>query len=99
MAQKKQSEKFIMIHIAEDSSADFLKDAIDNSEVERGLYIRSEMGKELTKEFNRVKERGYFPVGLVLDETYNMEILFKRHPKQSMDMKMVECKSDNPYTL
>ena len=57
------------------------------------------MGKELTKEFNRVKERGYFPVGVVLDETFNMEILFKRHPKQTMDMKMVECQSDNPYTI
>tara|TARA_R100001015_G_C4585034_1_gene141049 strand:+ start:648 stop:944 length:297 start_codon:yes stop_codon:yes gene_type:complete len=97
--EQKKADKFIMLHIAEESCKDFLVDAIDNQNVERGLFLRSNVGIKLSEEFRRVADRGYFPVGIVLDNSFNMEILFKRHPKQTTDMKMVELKIEKPYLV
>ena len=88
-----------MLHIAPEDSTNFLKDAITNQNVERGLFVRSDVGKILTQNFNRVKDRGYFPVGVVLDDDYNVEILFKRHPNQTDEMKFAELKTEKPFEL
>ena len=90
-------EKTLMIVIPNEQVDETLKDALDSSEVERGLCIRSDIGKNMYKEFNRLKGRGYFPVGLILEDGFNLEILFQRHPKQKPEQRFAELKT--PDTL
>lgn len=86
-------EKTLMITIPPEQVEDTLKDALDNANIERGLVIRSDMGKNLYKEFNRLKAIGYFPVGIIVAEGSDMEILFQRHPKQPKEGRLVEVKT------
>ena len=99
MEETIKSKKFIMLHVSENESSEFLKDAITNSNVERGLYVRSGCGKELIGQFNKAKDKGYFPIGIVLDDSYNMEILFKRHPNQTSKMKLAEINKLEKFEL
>lgn len=92
------NEKYIMLHIAEEQSKEVLQDALKQG-VERGLVVRSEVGKLLNKDFEKVKQRGYFPIGIIIDNSFNIEIIFNRHPKQTKEMKMVEIKPPNPTEL
>jgi hypothetical protein len=87
-------EKTLMIVIPNEQVDETLKDALDSSEVERGLVIRSDMGKNLYKEFNRLKAIGYFPVGIIVEQFgFNLEILFQRHPNQPKEGRLVEVKT------
>ena len=76
----------------EEEFENFMKDA-ETQEVERGLVVRleSNVGKNLFDNFVKVKNQGYFPVGIVIDK-FNMEIIFQRHPNQKDENKMVEVK-------
>ena len=91
--------KFIMMHVGEKESQDFLSDILKTQDVERGLFVRSSIPKEIISQFTDVKKRGYFPIGIVVDDSFNMEILFKRHPKQTKEMQMVEVKITEPTKL
>jgi hypothetical protein len=95
------SNKFILLHIDNQDSNNFLKDAISNEGVERGVYFRSSFLQELKEQFSYMKERGYFPIGVVVDfeNSNKIEYLFKRHPNQTDKMKLVELKHDNPIVL
>jgi len=92
------AEKFIMLHCNEEQSQSVLEDGVQQG-VERGLFVRSSIPKEIIAQFTDVKKRGYFPIGIVVDDSFNMEILFKRHPKQTKEMKMVEVKNSKPTML
>ena len=86
------SDKILLLNIPNEQSEETLKDAINNGNVERGLLIRSYLGREIFKEFKKLKDKGYFPVGMVLSEELDVEFMFQRHPKQTKEMKMVELK-------
>tara|TARA_Y100000389_G_C17465522_1_gene525156 strand:- start:3637 stop:3921 length:285 start_codon:yes stop_codon:yes gene_type:complete len=94
MAEK----KFIMLHCNEEQSKSVLEDGVEQG-VERGLFVRSSIPKEIIAQFTDVKKRGYFPIGIVVNDSFSMEILFKRHPKQTNEMKMVELKVSEPTKL
>jgi hypothetical protein len=92
--------KFILLHVSEKESSDFLQDALTNQGVERGLFMRTTIGSDIFKRFDVIKERGYFPVGVIVDpKTQHIEFLFNRHPNQTDSMKLAEFKSDNPLKL
>ena len=96
----KNNAKFILLHVGDKESNDFLKDALTNQGVERGLYMRTTIGSDIFKRFDVVKERGYFPVGIIIDpKTEHIEFLFNRHPNQTDSMKLAEFKSDKPFEL
>ena len=61
-----KSGKFLLLHIDNEQSKEVLKDAIQGG-IERGLMFRSEAPLKLLEHFNTAKEKGYFPVGCVLD--------------------------------
>ncbi len=90
--------KFIMLHCNEEQSKSVLEDGVQQG-VERGLFVRSSIPKEIIAQFTDVKKRGYFPIGIVVDDSFNMEILFKRHPKQTNEMKMQEIAISKPTIL
>ena len=87
-----------MLHCNEEQSQSVLEDGVQQG-VERGLFVRSSIPKEIIAQFTDVKKRGYFPIGIVVDDSFNMEILFKRHPKQTKEMKMVEIENSKPTML
>ena len=89
----------LLIRIPDDETEQTLKDALDKSNVERGLVMRADIGKEIFKHFKLVAEKGYFPVGMILEDGFNVEFLFQRHPKQTKEMKMVEMKTPNKYKV
>lgn len=82
-----------MVTIPQEQVEETLKDASDNGTIERGLCIKSQVGKDIYAAFNRFKKRGYFPVGIIIEDGWNMEVLFQRHPKQTKEMKMTEVKT------
>ncbi len=90
----------MLLHIDNEQSKEVLKDAIQGG-IERGLMFRSEAPLKLLEHFNTAKEKGYFPVGCVLDakDPYNLELLFHRHPKQDPSNKLSEIKTLNPTEL
>jgi hypothetical protein len=92
------AEKYIMLHCGKDQATEVLQDGLKQG-VERGLFIRSQIGKQLNNEFDKIKKRGYFPIGIIIDDSFNVEILFNRHPKQSKEMRMTEIETHNPHIL
>lgn len=80
-----------MVIVPEQEVEATLKDALDNR-VERGVFMRCDIGKEAFKHFSLLKDRGYFPVGMILEDGNNVEFIFQRHDKQTKQMKMVEMK-------
>ena len=90
----------MLLHIDNEQSTNVLKDAIQGG-IERGLMFRSEAPLKLLEHFNNAKEKGYFPVGCILDsnDPYNLELMFHRHPKQDPSNKLAEIKTLNPTQL
>tara|TARA_R110000851_G_scaffold8011_2_gene30858 strand:- start:32717 stop:33007 length:291 start_codon:yes stop_codon:yes gene_type:complete len=87
------NDKILLLNIPDEQVTETLTDAINNGKVERGLIIRSYLGREIFKEFSNLKDKGYFPVGMILSKDLNVEFMFQRHPKQTKEMKMVELKT------
>jgi hypothetical protein len=85
------SQKFILCYIANEHSTDFLRDSFKYDDVERGLVFNSKLNKEILNSFVTMKDRGYFPVGIIIDpKSDNTEFLFKRHPEQKDSQKLLE---------
>ena len=51
-----KQEKYIMLHCGKEQASDVLKDGLAQG-VERGLFIRTEIGKQLNVEFEKIKKR------------------------------------------
>lgn len=95
-----KNEKFIMLHVSSKDSADLLSDAIKVQGAERGLYLKTTLGKEIYNQFDFLKKRGYFPMGIIVNPiSENVEFLFFRHPEQKTENKLAEFKQDNPIKL
>lgn len=88
-----EKEKCLMVIVPKQDVEDTLKDAFNNGNIERGVLVRSKIGKEIFEEFNKLKQRGYFPVGINIEDGFNLEFLFQRHPKQTKEMRYVEHKT------
>ena len=94
------SQKFIMCYIANEHSTDFLRDSFKYDDVERGLVINSKINKEILNSFVTMKDRGYFPVGIIIDpKSDNAEFLFKRHPEQKDSQKLPELVNTQTINL
>jgi hypothetical protein len=83
--------KFILCYIANEFSNDFIKDSMEHESVERGLISDSTLNDVVMLHFSNMKDRGYFPVGIIIDPNSNKtEFLFKRHPQQTESMRLKE---------
>lgn len=94
---EKMENNKLAFHLLADNEQfeDFFTEAKEQG-IERGLHFRTEVNlhKELLYNLEKAKNQGYFPVGLVMDG-HNLEILFKRHPKQEEKHRFVELKGAN----
>ena len=87
-------KKELMLMIIDNESKESIKKDMRNNGVETGLYLRSSVGKEIFNQLKTLSERGYFPVAFNFEEdSFNMEVMFQRHPEQTKEMKMVEIKN------
>lgn len=94
------NKKFIMCYIANEYSTEFLKDSFKYDDVERGLVTNSKLNREILSSFITMKDRGYFPVGIIIDPTSdNCEFLFKRHPEQKDSQKLPESADTKSINL
>ena len=94
-----KNKKFLLLHVNEQDSRSVLRDAYEEG-IQRGLVIKdSKLGKLITEQFNNLKNRGYFPVGLIIGKDDFVEFVFKRHPKQTKEMRLNETTTDNPLEL
>lgn len=94
----KKSKKFLMLHVNEQDAREVLRDAYEEG-IQRGLIITSNVGIDLNKHFTDLKGKGYFPVGVIVKDNNNLEFVFKRHPKQTKEMRLKEVNTDNPLEL
>ena len=94
--EKNKNNKLGFILLSDDKEfEEFFTEAKEQG-VERGLHLRTKLNlhKELLFNLEKVKKQGYFPVGLIMD-SYNLEIIFQRHPKQEEKHRFLEAKVDN----
>ena len=86
-------KKELMLMIIDNESKESIIKDMRNNGVETGLYLRSSVGKEIFNQLKTLSQRGYFPVAFNFEEdSFNMEVMFQRHPEQTKEMKMVEIK-------
>ena len=86
-------KKELMLMILSGETKDAIKKDMRENGVESGLFLRSSVGKEIFNQLQTLTKRGYFPVAFNFEEdSFNMEVMFQRHPKQTKEMKMVELK-------
>jgi len=88
----------MLLHVSEQDSRGVLMDAYEEG-IQRGLIIESEIGSMIRKQFGELKGKGYFPVGMIVREDDKIEFVFKRHPKQTKEMRLKEVNTDNPLEL
>ena len=96
MMEKMENNK-LAFHLLADNEQfeEFFTEAKEQG-IERGLHFRTEVNlhKDFLYYLEKAKKQGYFPVGLILDGQ-NLEMLFKRHPKQEIKHRFVELKDAN----
>ena len=93
------TDKFILLHVGGNDATELLQDALKQGS-ERGLFVRCDIGKKLTKYFDEFSKRGYYPTGMIVNpETENLEFIFNRHPHQLEKMKLNEYQHKDPNKL
>jgi len=88
----------MMLHVSEQDSRSVLMDAYEEG-IQRGLVIDTKIGSMIREQFATLKGKGYFPVGMIIGDDDKIEVVFKRHPKQTKDMRLKEVSTDNPLEL
>ena len=88
----------MMLHVSEQDSRSVLMDAYEEG-IQRGLVIDTKIGSMIREQFTILKGKGYFPVGMIIGDDNKIEFVFKRHPKQTKDMRLKEISTDNPLEL
>ena len=92
-----ENKKFILLHVGVNEAQEVMTDAIKNQGVERGLVFKNNLGVAIMNQFSYIAERGYFPVGIIVDtESNTIEFMFKRHPSQTEEQKLNEIEIKSP---
>jgi len=98
----KKHNKFILLHLGGGEEAEtFFAEEINQKNMERGVIIKTQLGQEIVNHFEILKNRGYFPVAIIVDQDdiTNVEFCFKRHPNQPELNKLIEKKYLNQTEL
>lgn len=88
----------MLLHVSEQDSRSVLMDAYEEG-IQRGLILDTKIGSMIKEQFTDLKSKGYFPVGMIIGENDKIEFVFKRHPKQTKEMRLKEVSVDNPLEL
>jgi len=94
-----QGGKFILLYVSNKDSQEMIKHVLDEG-VERGVFLKSDLSNQIVKQFDFLKDKGYFPNAMILSEGNDLvEFTFRRHPQQDPNKKLQEFVAENKYQL
>jgi len=92
--------KFILLYVNNEDSKDMMKHILTDTDNERGVFLKSDLTKQIVAQFDYLKDRGYFPTAMILSRVDDIvEFTFRRHPQQQPSQKLTEFVSQDKFKL
>jgi hypothetical protein len=99
MSKEQSGGKFILLYVSNQDSSEMIKHVLDEG-VERGVFLKSDLSKQIVEQFDFLKEKGYFPNAMILSKGNDLvEFTFRRHPNQDPTKKLQEFVNEDKYKL
>lgn len=92
--------KFILLYVSNEDSKEMIKHVMEDTGMERGVFLKSNISDIIVKQFDYLKEKGYFPTAMVLSKGSELvEFTFRRHPNQDPSKKLNEFVTEDKFKL
>jgi hypothetical protein len=92
--------KFILLYVNNEDSKDMMKHILTDTDNERGVFLKSDLTKQIVAQFDYLKDRGYFPTAMILSRVDDIvEFTFRRHPQQQPSQKLTEFVGEDKFKL
>ena len=92
--------KFILLYVSPEDSKEMIKHVLDDTGMERGVFLKSDLSNKIVEQFDFLKDRGYFPSAMILSKGNDLvEFAFRRHPNQDPTKKLHEFVNEDKHQL
>ena len=92
--------KFILLYVSPEDSKEMIKHVLDDTGMERGVFLKSDLSNKIVEQFDYLKDRGYFPTAMILSKGNELvEFAFRRHPQQDPAKKLYEFSTEDKHKL
>lgn len=92
--------KFILLYVSPEDSKEMIKHVLDDTGMERGVFLKSDLSNKIVEQFDYLKDRGYFPNAMILSKGNDLvEFAFRRHPNQDPSKKLPEFVNEDKHQL
>lgn len=100
MSKEKSNGKFILLYVSNEDSKEMIKHVMEDTGMERGVFLKSNITNQIVDQFDFLKDNGYFPTAMVLSRGSDLvEFTFRRHPNQDPSKKLHEVEMPNKFDL
>lgn len=100
MSNSKDTGKFILLYVSNEDSKEMIKHVMDETGMERGVFLKSDITNKIVDQFDFLKDNGYFPTAMILSKGSNLvEYTFRRHPNQDPNKKLQEFNQEDKTQL
>jgi hypothetical protein len=100
MSREKSKGKFILLYVSNEDSKEMIKHVMEDTGMERGVFLKSDITNKIIDQFDFLKDNGYFPTAMVLSRGSELvEFTFRRHPNQDPSKKLHEVEMPNKFEL
>lgn len=100
MSTEKSKGKFILLYVSNEDSKEMIKHVMEDTGMERGVFLKSNITNQIVDQFDFLKDNGYFPTAMVLSRGSDLvEFTFRRHPNQDPSKKLHEVEMPNKFDL
>ena len=100
MSTEKSKGKFILLYVSNEDSKEMIKHVMEDTGMERGVFLKSDITNKIIDQFDFLKDNGYFPTAMVLSRGSELvEFTFRRHPNQDPSKKLHEVEMPNKFEL
>jgi hypothetical protein len=92
--------KFILLYVSPEDSKEMIKHVLDDTGMERGVFLKSDLSNKIVEQFDYLKDKGYFPTAMILSKGNELvEFTFRRHPQQDPAKKLYEFSTEDKHKL
>ena len=92
--------KFILLYVSNEDSTEMIKHVMEDTGMERGVFLKSDITNKIVDQFDFLKDNGYFPTAMVLSRGSDLvEFTFRRHPNQDPSKKLNEFAQEDKFKL
>ena len=92
--------KFILLYVSNEDSKEMIKHVMEDTGMERGVFLKSDITNKIVDQFDFLKDNGYFPNAMILSRGSDLvEFTFRRHPNQDPSKKLVELAKEDKFQL